>query len=56
MAGALERYEPRVRLSERNSFVAVNEENDGYDITLSMHIAGQESDNAVYRAFTQRLS
>ena len=56
VAGALERFEPRARLDERNSTVRVNASEDGYDIELSLRISGYEDDHVVYRAFAPRLS
>ena len=55
LAGALERFEPRVLLSESESRVEVNDQENGYDITLSMIIRGYEDETVVYRAFAPRI-
>ena len=56
MAHALERFEPRIRLIENLSNVTVNDEQNGYDIVLTVSVLGyEEAGTRVYRAFVSRL-
>ena len=54
VASALERFEPRVVLDESRSTVDVNDDEDGYDIVLSLSIRGFEGSDTVYKAFVAR--